>query len=235
MRYYTICIPLKLSPFITNRTSCPIFLQSFELIIGIIKIAAVASLVAKRQNGNTRIVAYPVIHIEYAVYVFRIPLRAIAQSPVKAVTHTMALHICLTVDVKSEAVTQLVEETWLRIMAGAYGVDIVHTHQLEVAKHSLTCDIMAGELVVFMQVHSLEFHGLAIDEESVAQDFEAAEAHIETAPKSFGVQKQGIKLRGFGAPLPDSLYFSVILYLTIFRNKIISLAHYTASGIQQLE
>ena len=59
---------------------------------------------------------------------------------------------------------------------------------------------MACVFVVFVVVDSFELDWLAVDQEDVALDFEAAETDRDAGEVAVGIDKQGVEVGGFCAP-----------------------------------
>lgn len=77
-------------------------------------------------------------------------------------------------------------------MAGADGVDVVFFHQPEVGEHVFLGDVMTGELIVFVDVDSLELDRHAIDEEAVADNFQTTETDISLGVFPLDAKQQGV-------------------------------------------
>ena len=129
-----------------------------------------------------------------------IPLRLVSKGLIQRVTHSVRLDIGLVVDIESEAVAEFVEEAGLGVVAGADAVDVERTHQTEVAQYVGPGDVVAGELVVFVEIDSLELDGLTVDEELVAHNLEPAESHVGAGKLVADSQKEGVEIRSFGTP-----------------------------------
>ena len=124
----------------------------------------------------------------------------------------MGFDIGFVIHIETQGVAELVELPLLGIVAGADGVDIAKLHELQVFQDVLPGGVVAGIGVVLMQVHALEFHGLAVHQEGLhvlfpvldGSNLQAAETHMETGVFPVYAQHQGVELGGFGAPAADA-------------------------------
>ena len=122
----------------------------------------------------------------------RQPVRIVAEGFLKIITHPVGLDISLVIDIEAVLVAKFVEEPRQRIVAGADGVDVVFFHQPEVGEHVFLGDVMTGELIVFVDVDSLELDRHAIDEEAVADNFQTAETDISLGVFPLDAKQQGV-------------------------------------------
>ena len=122
----------------------------------------------------------------------RQPVRIVAEGFLKIITHPVGLDVGLVIDIEAVLVAQFVEPPRQRVMTGPDGVDVVFLHQSQVGEHVLLGDVMTGELVVFVDVDSLELDRHAIDEEAVADNFQTAETDISLGVFSLDAKQQGV-------------------------------------------
>ena len=148
----------------------------------------------------------------------RVSCTVVAQRAARGqiVPHAVALDVGLAVNVEAQRVAQLVEAALLRIVAGADRVDVVRLHQPHVPEQQLLVDVVPRAGVVFVEVDSLEFHGLSVDEQHAVGaslgvalggvgELEAAESHREgDVDRPFGcphVHHEPVAVGRFGRPM----------------------------------
>ena len=120
------------------------------------------------------------------------PFGVVAQRSTLAqvVEHAVRLDVGLIIYIQTVFVAQFIETAVLRIVAQAHRVDVVTLHQLEVFPHQLLGYVVSRSLVVLVDVHSLEFQRLSVDEQHgiglavLGQlvnllDFDATEPNVE--------------------------------------------------------
>ncbi len=134
---------------------------------------------------------------------------------VEAVTHSVRLDVGFAIDVYAYFVAQLVKTSGLRVVAGAHGADVVAAHDLQVAAQILLREVVARELVVLVDVHSLELDRLAVYQKYFVRasrlalfgdlrDLETAESHVERyvfgRAAAARVHRKAIEIGPFGRP-----------------------------------
>ena len=77
----------------------------------------------------------------------------------------MRLDVGLIIYIQAVFVAQLIETAVLRIVSQTNRIDVVAFHQLEVFPHQLLGYVVSRSLVVLMDVHTLEFQRLSVDEQ----------------------------------------------------------------------
>ena len=78
------------------------------------------------------------------------------------ITKAMTLLISFSNDVEAILVAKVVPYRVVRIVTCAHGIDVQPLHQLDILKHSLTCNNIASVWVHLMTVDSLEENRLTI-------------------------------------------------------------------------
>ena len=145
--------------------------QLLHTIVGSLKVASAARLVAKRPEHNTWMIAVAQHHTLGAVHISRTPRRY-----VRNLLIAVALDVCLVHAVESEVVEHIVHLCLTWIVGCANGVDIGTLHHLDVLKHCWHVDGMTIERVYILCVHALEVLALAVDIDKVATTLHLAES-----------------------------------------------------------
>ena len=65
-------------------------------------------------------------------------------------------------------VAQFIKQGVVRVMAGAYHIDVRLFHQFHIAHHGLPVHMLAGPRMLLVAVHAFELYGLSVDCEQVA-------------------------------------------------------------------
>ncbi|CCZ47450.1 putative uncharacterized protein [Bacteroides sp. CAG:661] len=185
-------VPLPLGTFVVHGTVHQIFLPFLYPQISLIEVISVTSFVAQRPEGYGRIVFVALIHILRTVEVGLQPFGVVAQrSPLaQVVEHAVRLDVGLIIYIQAVFIAQFIETAVLRIVSQTNRIDVVAFHQLEVFPHQLLGYVVSRSLVVLMDVHTLEFQRLSIDEQHgiglsvLGQlvnllDFDATEPNVE--------------------------------------------------------
>ncbi len=194
LRHVHVAVPLPLRAFVTDgavHAALAVLLVGYELVSQI-EVVAVARLVAERPDGDAGVVLVDLVHVVYAVEMRRFPRGVVCERAalVEAVTHSVRLDVGFAIDIQAYFVAQFVKTSGLRVVAGAHGVDVVAAHDLQVAAQILLREVVARELVVLVDIHSLELDRLAVYQKYFVRasrlalfgdlrDLETAESHVE--------------------------------------------------------
>ena len=122
-------------------------------------------------------IAVALHHIVYTVPYRLGPLRLFGQAML-AISLRVALVVGLVPDVEAVAVAEVVPVFVVGVVAGAHSVDVVGLHQLDVPFHILAAHHVASKGVVFVAVHALDGHGLAVDAQQAVLDLHRAETNL---------------------------------------------------------
>ena len=124
------------------------------------------------------------------------------------ITKAMTLLISFSNDIEAILVAKVVPYRVVRIVTCAHGIDVQPLHQLDILKHSLTCNNIATVWVHLMTVDSLEENRLTIDQHLRVFDFNLAETNFErdcfnslTRLGIFNIHIEIIKIRSLCCPL----------------------------------
>ena len=113
----------------------------------------------------------------------------------------MALHISFGYEVDSVLIAELVPAVVVRIMAGAYCVDVELLHQLDILYHPGLAHGIAPVRVELVAVGTLEEYWLAVDEHLCVPDFYLAESYLNRYGFAAGAGVEGIEVWSLCRPL----------------------------------
>ena len=200
--------------------------QFLEHLVGPQEVHAHSGLVPQRKQGNAGIVAGAHIHIQGPVLMLGEPFGMLRERTL-TIVHPVAFYVGFVVHIEAKAVAEFVESAGLRIVAGAYGIHVQLLHHQQAAAYIVPVGIMAGKLIVFVEIDPLELDGLPVEVEDVAFDFGAAETHVEAGVLPFLLEHKGIEFGEFSAPPAHAGDY-------LFERNA-ALGHGTAVFVQQAE
>ena len=145
----------------------------------------------------------------------------------------MTLHVCLCDDINSIAVTEIVPEMMIRIVAGTDRVDIVKLHKLNIADHKIQRNRASVFGIRFMTIDTLHLDGLAVHVKCVADDLLLLKADLLGSDIFTGLHDERIKIRLFRAPEVDALKLHVPYQLRagLLRGSGVEIENLPALGI----
>ncbi len=172
---------LSLGPFVLDG---PRGIAMLEPVVGRLKVDAVAGLVAQRPDDDRRVVLVasrpsagcgpggrPSSAGPWPATPGRSPCRATRCSPRRPGTARYLSQSSYQAGV-------------VGIVARPHGVDVVLLHQLDVADHRLTRDVVSGVRVVLVAVDALEVDRLAVHQQLAVVDLDLAEADLTASGTS---------------------------------------------------
>ncbi len=91
------------------------------------------------------------------------------------VGETVGLHVGFRHHEQSVDVAHFIETRVVRIVSGAYRVDVVLLHQQQIFFHAIHADRAAFQMVVIVAVHAVQHYVAVVDVEQAVTHFDIAE------------------------------------------------------------
>ena len=154
-RAIDICIPGKSGTFVLNR---PAQVAVFDPGIGSLEITTIACLVAQRPDDYRRVVFIAFNHAAGAVDMSIFPNRVVAQGLVRIISHAVRFNICFIHHVKAIFVAQIIPVWIVGIVTGAYCIDVILFHKLNILQHELARNHVAFHRVKFVPVNPFKLY-----------------------------------------------------------------------------
>ena len=122
-----------------------------------------------------------------------------------AVAHTVTLQVGFGCEVDTILVAKLIPTWVVRIVAGAYGIDVQLLHDLDVLNHALHRHDVAAIRIQLVAVGTLDENGLTVDEQLAALNLYVAETDAQGNNLQHLValtdgEQCGVERRGLGGP-----------------------------------
>ena len=138
------------------------------------KVLAATALVAEGPHEDAGMVAKPANLVLGALHHGRTE-----QHLRRELLVGVAFHVGLSKDIETIAVTEVVEDGVVGVVAGAHGVDVQALHRADVLFDFLRRDGTSVDGADVMTVHAMEHHAATVDEEgAVVADAHFAEADL---------------------------------------------------------
>ena len=164
-------------------------------------------------------------------------VRILGQSTV-TIAHTVALDICLSNNIDTILVTQLIPTGIVGIVASTYCIDIKLLHDLYILYHSLYRHHITTIGIEFVAVGTLEEYSLTIYEHLIILELHLAEAHLLTdslyhivAIHQLNIQI--IQVRSLGTPLCGIVHGQCSHGLSLSIDGSLGALHHLACSIFQ--
>ena len=162
---------------------------------------AYAGFVADAPDQDGRVVFIPFDHACGTVDISLAPLWAVCQLvPISDHCHAVRFQIRFIDQIKAETVAKSGEPRVVRIVAGAYGVDIVALHNHQVFNHVFRRRGSPQIAVTVMTVDAFEFDFLSVQVEHSAAHLDFSESGTQTDIFVSAVQEQCVQRRIFIGP-----------------------------------
>ena len=142
----------------------------------IFEVLATATLVAKRPDEDTGVIAHPADMVLGTLY------HGIAEELDRGeLLIGMTLHISLGQHIEAVLIAEVIEDRIIGIVTGAHCIDIEALHGLDILFNLSISDGTTIHRRKIMTVDTMEHHALAIDNQrTIATDAHLTEAHLTT-------------------------------------------------------
>ena len=154
----------------------PGIIQRFGGVVHGADVAAIAGFVTQRPDDDRRMVFLRVHVAHDALNVDVFPGRVVGDgAEVADVGETVGLHVGFRHHEQSVDVAHFIETRVVRIVSGAYRVDVVLLHQQQIFFHAIHADRAAFQMVVIVAVHAVQHYVAVVDVEQAVTHFDIAE------------------------------------------------------------
>ncbi|MNP20948.1 hypothetical protein D3C76_1135490 [compost metagenome] len=141
-------------------------------------VAAIAGFVAERPDDNRRMV-FLRLHVAHdALDIHAFPRWIVGDAAqIADVGKSVGFDVSFRHHEQTVQIAQLVKARIVRIVGGAYRVDVVLLHQDQIFLDAIHTHRAPLAMIVIVAVHAVEHHVMVVDEHQAVAHLDVAEAH----------------------------------------------------------
>ena len=178
---------------------------SLHEVIGILEILSITCLITKTPHNDTGVILQHINVMALTLNVHIVETRILTQRFL-AITHSVALNVCLCCHIDTIFITQLIPTWVIGIVRSTHSIHVQLLHYLNVLNHAVNTHHIATIRVEFVTVHTLDEDGLTIHEQLLVFDFHLTEANaLRDTFQELAAIIQGdaeiVEVRSLGCPL----------------------------------
>ena len=152
-------------------------IEGFHPVVSLLEVWTIACLITQTPHDDTRMVL-ETDHVTLLTLDVHLLEGRILRQRLLAITHAMTLKIRLRREIDTILVAEVIPTGIIRIVTGAYRINIQLFHNLYILDHTVDAHDIAIIRIEFMTVSTFDEDRLTVDEQLPSLDLNMTEAHL---------------------------------------------------------